>query len=496
MTRIDSQQGERTYDVVVIGAGPVGENVADRVVAGGLNAVVVEHELVGGECSYWACVPSKALLRPGAALRAARAVGGSREAVTAGVDARATLARRTEFTSDWDDSAQVDWLRGAGIDLVRGTARLSGPRRVSVRTTQGPVALEARLAVVVCTGSRAIVPGIPGLAEARPWTSREATSARAVPGSLIVLGGGVVGCESACAYADLGADVTVIEADRLLGTLEPVAAEHVRSALAARGVRFHTGATATRVTRDDAAAPDARVTVELSGGERVTGAEILVATGRGPRTDGLGLAVVGLTDGAWLAVDETLRVTGPDGAGIDWLYAAGDVNGRRLLTHQGKYQARIAAGAIMARAARADSGGHGARLDDSPWGAHAATADQRAATAVVFTDPQVASVGLTEADCREQGVRTRVVDVDLGAVAGAALMADGYRGAARMVVDADRQVILGLTFMGQDVAELAQAGAIAIAGEVPIARLWHAVPAFPTVSEVWLRLLEAYRDGS
>ncbi len=474
----------RTYDVIVLGAGPVGENVAERIVAGGLTAVVVERELVGGECSYWACMPSKALLRPGAALRAARAVGGSREAVTGGIDAAATFARRTSFTSDWDDSSQVDWLEGAGIELVRGEGRLSGERRVSVETAEGPLALEARHAVVVCTGSKALVPGIPGLAEARPWTSREATEATSVPGSLLVLGGGVVGCEMATAYADLGARVTVIEADdRLLGPMEPVAGETVARVLGGRGVAFRLGAKAASVRRDGHG-----VHVELDGGEVLTGEELLVATGRGPRTDDLGLAAVGLTDGEGLEVDETLRVRAADGErGIDWLYAAGDVNQRSLLTHQGKYQARIAAGAILARVA-------GEKVDDEPWGRHAATADHRAVTSVVFTDPQVASTGLTAEAARDQGLPVRVVDFDLGSVAGAALQADGYEGAARMVVDSGREVILGMTFVGQDVAELAQSAAIAIAGEVPISRLWHAVPAFPTMSEVWLRLLEAYRD--
>lgn len=467
---------EREYDVVVIGAGAVGENVADRAVQGGLSAVIVESELVGGECSYWACMPSKALLRAGAVLRAAQDVGGAAQAVTGSIDPRAVLRRRDEFTHEWDDESQVEWLREAGIDLVRGHGRLTGTRRVRVTGEDGVVTdLVARAAVAVCTGSAALLPDVPGLAEIAPWTSREATSSRVVPESLAIVGGGVVAAEMATAYSDLGAEVTVIARGALLRGMEPFAGERVGQALAERGVRILTDRSVTAASRD---AQGARLT--LSDGSTVRAAQVLVAAGRVPRTADLGLDTIGIAPGDWLDVDDTLLV-----AGTDWLYAVGDVNHRALLTHQGKYQARAAGDVIAARAA-------GSPVDDAPWGVHAATADHGAVPQVTFTDPEVASTGMTAAAAQQAGLVTRVVDYDLGHVAGASARADHYAGRARMVVDEDRGVLVGATFVGPDTGELLHAATIAIVGEVPLARLWHAVPAYPTVSEVWLRLLEAY----
>ena len=459
------------YDLIVIGAGAVGENIADRAVQGGLTALVVESELVGGECSYWACMPSKALLRSGIALRAAKAVGGTREAVTGGLDVAATFARRDGFTHDWDDASQVEWLDGAGIDLVRGHGRITGERRVSVRET----VYTARHAVAVATGSAALLPDVPGLAGARPWTSRDATSARSAPKSLAILGGGVVAAEMATAYASFGTEVTVIARSSLLGGQEPFAGELVAESLERLGATLRLDVSPRRVSRDATG-----VTLELDDGSTVTADELLVATGRIPRTMDLGLDAIGLEPGRWLEVDDTMRVKG-----VEWLYACGDVNHRALLTHQGKYQARAAGDVIAARA-------QGRPVHDGRWGAHAATADHEVVPQVTFTDPEVASVGLTAAEAEKRGYATRVVDYDLGWVAGASLQADGYRGRARMVVDERRGVILGVTFVGQDVSELLHAATTAIVGEVPLDRLWHAVPAYPTMNEIWLRLLEAY----
>ncbi|MEI3843276.1 MULTISPECIES: dihydrolipoyl dehydrogenase family protein [unclassified Microbacterium] len=468
------------YDLIVLGGGPVGENVADRVVQAGLTAVIVESELVGGECSYWACMPSKALLRPAQALRSAKRVQGSAEAVTGGLDVRAVLARRNGFASDWSDDGQVGWLRSAGIDLVRGHGRLVGPREVEVATADGERrTLYARHAVAISTGSDAVVPDIPGLRDAGPWTSREATSAQEVPASLAVIGGGVVAVEMATAYAALGSDVTVIARHGLLGGMEAFAGEQVAEGLRELGVDVRTDTGVDRVERREAA-----VVVTTDAGE-VVASEVLVATGRRARTEDLGLETVGLEPGAWIRTDDTLRVPGVDG-----LYAVGDVNGRVLLTHQGKYQARAAGDAIAARAL-------GEPVDEQPWGRHVATADAAAVPQVVFSEPEVAAVGLTEAAAREAGRRVRAVDVEFSSVAGAGLHEDGYRGRARMVVDEDRGVLLGVTMAGRDVAELIHAATIAVVGEVPLARLWHAVPSYPTMSEVWLRLLEAYgRDSA
>ncbi|MFI5954232.1 dihydrolipoyl dehydrogenase family protein [Cryptosporangium sp. NPDC051539] len=478
-----TRSGGDEYDVIVVGAGPVGENVADTVVRGGLSALIVERELVGGECSYWACIPSKALLRPAAALADARRVDGAATAVRGGPNAEQVLARRTAFTHNWSDDSQVGWLDSAGIALVRGSGRLVGERQVEVRTRDGGTRRHtARHAVVLATGSRAIVPEVPGLAEADPWTSRDATSATAVPDNLAILGGGVVGCEMATAFAALGSHVTVIaRGSALLPRLEPFAGEAVAAGLRNAGVDVRLGATVTTVDRD---AAGVRIEIEDADGTRTIRAdEVLVATGRRPATDGLGLDAVGLAPDAPEHVDDSLRVHG-----VDWLYAAGDVNNRSLLTHQGKYQARAAGAAIVARAA-------GDVVDLGPWSPYAATADHVAVPQAVFTDPEVGAVGRTEAQAREAGLPVRTVEYDLGQVAGAALYADGYTGRAKLVLDTGRDVILGATFVGTTAAELVHAATIALVGEVPLARLWHAVPSFPTISEVWLRLLEASRSG-
>ncbi len=463
-----------TWDVVIVGAGAVAENVADRAVQGGLTAVLIESELVGGECSYWACMPSKALLRSGHALRAAQRLEGAKEAITGGLDVAAVLARRTTFTHDWDDASQVRWVEKTGIDLVRGHGRLDGEKRVVVTTPDGDErVLLARHAVVVSTGSDPLLPDIPGLADADPWTPRDATSATSAPASLGILGGGVVGVEMATAYASFGTKVTLWARSGLLGTMEDFAGELVEKSLTEMGVEI------VRASPDAIERTPEGTAVRVGGTTTVV-EHLLVATGRVPRTSDIGLETIGLTPGDWIATDDTLRVTG-----VDWLYATGDINHRALLTHQGKYQARAAGDVIAARA-------NGTRVDDAPWGIHVATADHASVPQVTFSDPEVASVGLTSQEAKKAGRDIRVVDYNLGWVAGASLQADDYEGTARMVVDEERGVIIGATFVGQDVSELLHAATIAIVGEVPLTRLWHAVPAYPTMNEIWLRLLETY----
>lgn len=475
---------EREFDVVVLGAGAVGENVADRARAAGLAVAIVEHELVGGECSYWACVPSKALLRSAAALRAARRVPGAAEAAIGDLDVAAVLARRDYWVSDWDDHGAARWVEGIGAELVRGHGRLDGDRRVVVTQPDGGESvLVARHAVAVCTGSTPRVPDIPGLAEARPWTSRDATSAKSAPRRLAVIGGGIVAAEMASAYAGLGTEVTVLARSAMLGTMEPFAGDAVVAGLRAAGATVRLGVTPERVERDG----DDAVVITLEGGETVVADEVLVATGRMPRTTGIGLETVGLEPGRWIEVDETLAVASTSvaetDAGVPWLYAVGDVTDRALFTHQGKYQARAAGDVIGARA-------RGGAVDDGRFGVHAATADHVAVPGIVFGDPEVAAVGLTAAQAEKAGVAVRLAEVSFSSVSGAGILADGYAGRARLVVDDDRGVVVGATFVGQDTAELVHAATIAIVGEVPVERLWHAVPAFPTLSEVWLRLLE------
>jgi dihydrolipoamide dehydrogenase len=466
----------REYDVIVIGAGAVGENIADRTRQGGMSTVIVEAELVGGECSYWACMPSKGLLRSAAALRMARDLDGAKQAITGDLDVSGVLRRRDRITHEWDDGSQVEWLAGAGIDLVRGHAEFTGVKQVRVTAEDGTVTeLVARHAVAVATGSASLLPDIPGLREIAPWTSRDATSAQSVPASLAVIGGGVVAAEMATAYAGFGTKVTLVVRSKLLENMEPFAADLVEASLERLGVTIRKGVEVASAHRTETNA-----VLSLSDGGRVVAEEVLVAIGRTPRTADLGLEAIGFEPGRWLSVDDTLLVKG-----TDWLYAVGDVNHRALLTHQGKYQARAAGDVISARA-------QGQPVGDAPWGAHVATADHDHVPQVTFTDPEIASVGLTEAVARDRGLSIRVLDYDLSWIAGATTYADHYEGSARAIVDEDRRVLIGATFVGPDVAELLHSATVAIVGEVPIDRLRHAVPSYPTLSEVWLRWLEEY----
>jgi dihydrolipoamide dehydrogenase len=446
---------------------------------------VVERELVGGECSYWACVPSKALLRPVIAVADARRVEGAREAVAGAIDPAGVFGRRDRYVSDWDDTGQADWVAGIGATLIRGHGRLNGPRRVVVTTPSGgEVELTARHAVAICTGSRPALPDLPGMAEARPWTNREATDSSDVPHRLAVVGAGGVGVEMATAWQGLGSKVTLLaRGSHLLPRMEPFVGQLVGRGLADAGVDVRVSRSVRELRRPYTYLP---VVITLDDDTELVVDEILFATGRAPLTDHIGLETVGLAPRSWLDVDDTCRVRGVEDG---WLYAVGDVNHRALLTHQGKYQARIAGAAIGARAA-------GKPLDTEPWGAHATTADHHAVPQAFFTDPEAAAVGLTADQAAQAGHRIKIIDVEIGeAVTGAKLYADGYTGRARMVVDVDRGHLLGMTMVGPGVAEMLHAATIAVAGQVPIDRLWHAVPCFPTISELWLRLLETYRDS-
>lgn len=470
------------FDVIVIGGGPVGENAASYAIAGSdRTAVIVEHELVGGECSYWACMPSKALLRSGEVVDTARTMPGVRESIgDRSLDVEAVLARRETFTHSLDDSSQVEWAESAGISIIRGSGRLTGTKTVDV----GGRALTARHAVVLATGTTASVPNTPGLRDALPWISRDATNMHEVPARIAIIGGGVVACESATWLLSFGAEVTmIVRGSALLASGEPFASDLVADALRARGAEIRFDAEVTNVSR-----PDARGTgvgkihggvVELTvDGEIITADEILVAAGRRPASADLGLSTVGMVDGKYIDTDDHLSV-----AGTEWLYAAGDINGRAPLTHMGKYQARVAGDVIAARAEGTPL--HGRRF--------AATADHGQIPQVVFTALEVASVGRTEKQAREAGIDVEILGVDI-AVAGSSLQQDDYSGHAQLVVDKAADVIVGATFVGPGVAELVHAATVAVVGKVTLEDLWHAVPSYPTVSEVWLRLLESRRE--
>ncbi|CCQ17663.1 putative dihydrolipoyl dehydrogenase [Rhodococcus sp. AW25M09] len=476
------------FDVIVIGGGPVGENAAQYAIQGSdRTAVIVEHELLGGECSYWACMPSKALLRPSEVLDTARNMPGVKELVgDQPLDADAVLARRESYTHGLDDSSQITWAESAGIAVIRGHGRITGVKTVEVdgRT------LTARHAVVLATGTTASVPNTPGLRDAQPWISRDATNIHETPGHIAIIGGGVVASEAATWLLSLGAKVTmIVRGSSLLAGSEPFAGELVADALQQRGATIMLDASVESVSRENPAATGigrihgGPVTLVVDGSEvhggEITADEVLVAAGRTPASADLGLSSLGLEDGHSIDVDDHLSVPGHD-----WLYAVGDVNGRAPLTHMGKYQGRVAGDVIAARA-------EGKTLDHKRF---RATADHGQIPQVVFTPLEVASVGLTEAKAREAGIDVEIVAQDI-AVAGSSLQQDDYSGRAQLVIDGATDTIVGATFVGPGVAELVHAATIAVVGKVKLDDLWHAVPSYPTVSEIWLRLLEARRTA-
>jgi len=451
---------DRSFDAVILGAGPAGEVCAGRLAEAGLSTALVEPHLVGGECSFYACMPSKGLLRPGEVLAEVRRIPGAAEAVTGELDAGAVLKRRDEIIHGLDDSGMLPWLEDRGIELFRAGGRLDGERRVRV----GDDVLSAELAVILATGTSAAIPPIEGLREAEPWTNREGTTAKEPPPRLAVLGGGVAGVELAQAWRSLGSQVTIVEAaDRLIAREEPFAGEQVAEALRERGVDVRIGVEAVAVT-----AEGGEVVLELEGAPPVTADALLVAVGRRPNTDDIGLESVGLEPGGYVEVDDRMRA-----GAHDWLYAIGDVNGRALLTHAGKYQARIAADVILGNEA-------------------SATADGPRSPRVIFTEPQVAAVGHTLASAREEDLEVRAVDASTSGSAGASFYGRNAPGTTRFVVDEKRRVLAGATFTGVEVSEFLHAATIAVVGEVPLERLRHAIPSFPTRSEVWLRLIEEY----
>jgi pyruvate/2-oxoglutarate dehydrogenase complex dihydrolipoamide dehydrogenase (E3) component len=438
---------EDWVDVVVVGLGVGGEEVAGRLAEAGLSVVGIEGRLVGGECPYWGCVPTKMMIRAGNLIAEARRLPGMAGQVDVRPDWAPVAARiRSEATDNWDDTAAVERFTGKGGQFVRGWGKITGPNRVRV----GERTFEVRRGIVIDTGTSATIPPIEGLAGTPYWTNREAVECKTVPESLVVLGGGAVGLELAQVFARFGARVTVVEAlGRLLAVEEPEASTLAAEALAADKISVVTGAKVTGVEH-----VDGRFTVSMAGERPVTGQRLLVATGRRANIGELGVDTVGLDPGARaIEVDDRMRA--------GWsLWAVGDVTGRGAFTHVAMYQAGIAVRDIL--------------------GQPGPPADYRAMPRVTFIDPEIGAVGLTEAQAREAGVATRTGVAQVPSTARGWIHKAGNDGFIKLVADGDRNVLVGATAAGPAGGEVLGALAVAVHAEVGIDRLRHMIYAYPT----------------
>lgn len=446
-----------TADVVVIGMGPAGESVAGQLAEAGLDVVGIDRELVGGECPYWGCVPSKMMIRAAHLLAEARRIPGMAGKVEVTPDWGPVAERiRAEATDNWDDTVAVERFEGKGGRFVRGHGRLIGPKLVEISDADGGTStIRASRAVVVATGTSAAVPPIPGLSETPFWTNRQAIATTEVPGSLIILGAGAIGLELAQVMARFGSQVTVVEAmDRLAPREEPEVGELLAEVFAAEGIATHTGVAASSVAHDGAG-----FSVTLADGTELSADELLVATGRKVDLAGLGVASVGLDDGArWLAVDENLRAEGlAEDAG---LWAVGDITGEGLFTHVGMYQSNLAVADILGR-------------DHEP-------ADYRALPRATFTDPEIGSVGVSEAEAREAGIDVRTSVVKVPHTARGWLHKAGNEGVIKLVADASTRTLVGATAAGPNGGEVVGLLTVAVHAGVTVDQLRSMIWAYPT----------------
>jgi pyruvate/2-oxoglutarate dehydrogenase complex dihydrolipoamide dehydrogenase (E3) component len=465
------------FDVVVVGGGVGGVAAVRKLAAAGVSVALVEDRLVGGECHYWGCNPSKTLLRPIEVFNLAKAVPGVREAISGkGLDVAAVFAKRDAIIERLSDQDRTASLREAGVAVFHGFGRLSGERTVRVAYAMGDTTesvLTARHAVVVVTGTRPNVPEIPGLAQAHPWTNRDLTTMTQVPPRALVVGGGPVAVEFATILTGLGSAVTLlVRGNTLLPNCEPEARELVAQSLRSKGVTIHFETELSAVARPVAGGPVTatfhRQSVEVD--------EVVLAAGRRTNTDNIGLETVGLSGGGVVPVNDHLQAVGVTG---DWLYALGDTSGRARLSHISTYHGRLVADIIVARAA-------GRELGENELAAR----DVGSLAQVIFTEPQVVTAGRTESQARAEGfaVRTRTARYP-NQLSHLALFRDGFDGWAKLVIDADTNTLLGATFIGPQFSELAQAATLAIVAKVPISLLRHSVAPHPTVNQVWDPLL-------
>ncbi|WP_458608524.1 dihydrolipoyl dehydrogenase family protein [Mycobacterium sp. C3-094] len=475
MTHVeDSMSYPDRFDAVVIGGGPGGVTAAIRLAGHGLAVAVIEDRLIGGECHYWACNPTKTLIRPIEVLDLAKAVPGVREVLASQtVDVGAVLSKRDAVIDHLVDRDLVAGLTEAGIEVVRGRGRLDGERTVVVNDPDGHERrLQAEHAVILATGTRPFIPDIDGLPSAAPWTNRELATMTRVPDRTVVLGGGVVGVESATILSGLGSEVTLLaRGSGLLRGSEPFVGARVSRALQDRGVEIRCETPVTSVVRNDSGG----VTI-FAAGSRLEADEIVVATGRSVNTDDVGLDTVDLPVGEFVAVDDHLTATGVGG---EWLYAIGDTTGRALLSHVSQYHAGIVADVVAGRARGA-----------APDATGSSAQDTGRLPQIIFTDPQVVEVGYTESHARAAGfaVTTRCATYP-GGLGELLILRDGFEGEAKLVIDAERDTLLGATFVGPNVADLVHGATVAVVGEVPLSVLRHVIAPHPSLSQIWNPLL-------